>query len=61
MQCAARGDFESALAGLLALVQADRNWRDGAARRAMLDIFEQLPAGDPLLREYRTRLARSLN
>jgi len=61
MASVAAGDYESALEALLAVVQAQRDWRDGAARQAMLDIFAQLDEADPRVREYRTRLARALN
>ncbi|MEN9726939.1 MAG: Tetratricopeptide repeat, partial [Pseudomonadota bacterium] len=39
----------------------DRAYGEDAARRLMLDVFSLLPAGDPLIREYRTQLARALN
>lgn len=55
------GDCEAALATLLAIVRSDRRYGDDAARKAMLDLFTLLPDGDPLIREYRTQLARALN
>jgi len=56
---AARGDARSALEVLLAAVQADPQPKEGAARQAMLDVFNVLGA-DPLVREFRGKLARAL-
>jgi len=58
---ALKGDFKEALQGLLKVVRTDRGFRDDAARRAMIDIFTLLGADDPLVKEYRTQLARALN
>ena len=55
------GDYDAALAALLEIVRSDRRYADGAARKAMLDIFAVMSEGDPLLREYRTLLARAIN
>ncbi len=55
------GDYASALARLIDLVRTDRRYGDDAARKAIIDIFVLLPDGDPLVREYRTLLARAIN
>jgi len=55
------GDHAGALATLLEIVRRDRRYGDDAARKAMLDLFTLMPDGDPLIREYRTQLARALN
>ncbi|MGD9603583.1 MAG: thioredoxin [Gammaproteobacteria bacterium] len=55
------GDHAGALATLLDIVRHDRHYGDDAARRAMLDLFTLMPGDDPLIREYRTQLARALN
>ena len=49
-----------ALAVLLESVRRDAAHEDGAARRAMLDVFSVLGADDPLTHEYRSALARAL-
>ena len=46
---------------LLAIVARARDWNDGAARKLILQIFDLMRPGDPLLREYRMRLANLLN
>ncbi len=50
------GRHEDALSGYLEVVRADRHWQDDAGRLAMLNLFEQL-GDDPLVREYRNKLA----
>lgn len=55
------GDYAGGLATLLQIVRSDRAYGDDAARKLMIDVFALLPAGDPLIREYRTLLARALN
>ncbi len=58
---AAEGRFAAALEEALAVVSRDRGWNDGAARKLMLQIFDLMRPDDPLLREYRQRLANALN
>lgn len=55
------GDYDAGLEGLLAIVARDRAFGDDAARKLMIDVFALLPAGDPRIREYRSRLARAIN
>jgi putative thioredoxin len=57
---AAQGQYEDALRQYLEIVRHDREFRDQAARRAMLDIFELLGSGDPLVERYRSELAKVL-
>jgi len=54
------GEFEPALAQLLRIVALDRAYRDGAARLAIIHIFDLLGEGD-LVSKYRSLLARTLN
>lgn len=55
------GDYGAALGALIEVVRSDRHYAEDAARRAILDIFSLMPDGDPLIREYRTQLARAIN
>lgn len=55
------GDYDAGLESLLTVVSRDRAFGDDAARKLMIDVFALLPAGDPRIREYRTRLARAIN
>jgi putative thioredoxin len=57
---AAQGRSEEALAELLEAVRRDPAFEDGAARRAMLDLFTALGPEHPLTHEYRSALARAL-
>ena len=55
------GDFDPALERLFELLEQQRNWRDGAIHKTILDVFKLLEDSDPRLKTYRTRLARTLN
>ena len=57
---AANGDHEQALETLLGAVSRDPTWNDGAARKAMLDLFGVLGRDNPLTRTYRSRLSSAL-
>ncbi len=45
---------------LLAMIALDRAWNDETARKTMLTVFNLL-AGNPLVAEYRRKLASALN
>ena len=49
-------DFETALDYCLAIVQADRKFRDDIGRLTMLKLFDVLGKGDALAGNYRRRL-----
>jgi len=57
---AARGDYARALEHLVRIVERDKGWRDGAAKDAMLRIFNIVGKRSDLADEYRSRLARAL-
>ena len=56
LQAAAAGQFEAGLESLLTLLPDYRDFRDGVARSALLEVFECLPKGDPLASEYRRKM-----
>jgi putative thioredoxin len=51
---------EAGLETLLEMVVRDKTWNDGAARKQMLAVFNLLGA-DPLVAQYRRKLASALN
>lgn len=57
---AARGDFKGAVDSLLAIVSADREWNDQAARKQLLTVFEAAGAGSEVARDGRRRLSSIL-
>ena len=57
----ARGDTQAALNVLLTAVQSDPDADGGAARQAMLDLFNVIGKDDPLVRGYRSKLAKALH
>ena len=56
----ASGRHEEGLELLLQAVRQDRTFDDGAARKAMLDIFALLGRADPLAERYQRELSRLL-
>ncbi len=52
--------YEQALETLLYIVREDMDFQDGAAKAAMLKVFETLGSAEPLTRSYRTKLATLL-
>ncbi|HWO94698.1 MAG TPA: thioredoxin [Dehalococcoidia bacterium] len=57
---AARERYDEALAELLESVRLDPNFADGAARQAILAVFDILGLDSPLTREYQRHLASLL-
>jgi putative thioredoxin len=53
-------DYRAALDALLAVVAADRNFRDGAAKAAIVQVFAVIGQRSELADEYRQRLANLL-
>jgi putative thioredoxin len=57
---AARKQYEAALDELLESVRLDRSFADGAARKAILAVFDILGLESPLTRDYQRRLSTVL-
>ena len=56
----ATGDRDAAAATLLAMVAADRQWNEGAARARLLQIFEAIGLEDPWTAATRRKLSTVL-
>ncbi len=57
---AANGDFAAASEHLLAIVAADREWNEGAARAELLKVFEAAGPASPVAKEGRKKLSAIL-
>lgn len=60
VRAAVRGDFDQAVPALLELLTAHREWRDGAVRKTLVDIFRVLD-DDPRVKTWRGEMARRLH
>jgi putative thioredoxin len=56
----AQGQYAAGLELLLEAVRVDRTYQDGAARKAMVDVFALLGDQEPLTSTYRRRLSSIL-
>ena len=52
--------YAEGMDALLDIIRRDRGWNEEAARKTLLSVFELL-AGDPLVSQYRRKLASALN
>jgi putative thioredoxin len=57
---AAAGDLQGAVDSLLAIVAADREWNDQAARKQLLTVFEAAGPSSEIARDGRRRLSSIL-
>ncbi len=57
---AAAGDLKGAVDSLLAIVAADREWNDHAARKQLLTVFEAAGPASEIARDGRRRLSSIL-
>ncbi|MXO51693.1 tetratricopeptide repeat protein [Erythrobacter gaetbuli] len=56
----AAGQRDAAAGELLAMVEADREWNEGAARAKLIDIFNAVGLEDPWVVDTRRKLSRLL-
>lgn|GEM_PF-124894 len=61
LRAAASGKFEAGLEALLRLLRDYPDYGDGAARAALLKVFDCLPKGDPLASRYRRQMFNYLH
>jgi len=54
-------DYGPAMEQLLEIVRRERGFRDDAARKTLINLFNLLGSDNALVREYRSRLAAALN
>lgn len=57
---AGEGRYRPAMEELLAIVQRDKGWRDGEARRQLVSLFTLAAAEPDLVAEFRRKLATAL-
>ncbi len=57
---AARGDFAAAVDQLLTIIEANRDWNEGAARTQLIKIFDAAGAGSDIAKQGRRRLSALL-
>ncbi|MGH2543108.1 MAG: thioredoxin [Ardenticatenaceae bacterium] len=55
-----RGDYDTAAEQLLYVIEKQRDFRDGAAHQAILDLFTIMGEDDPRTRQYRKKLGMLL-
>ncbi len=53
--------FEPALEQLFEIMKRDRRYNDDAGRKGLLNLFEMLGSSNPLVSQYRRRIATMLN
>ncbi len=61
LRAAAAGKFEAGLEALLRLLREFPDYGDGAARAALLKVFDCLPKGDPLASRFRRQMFNYLH
>ncbi|NQT82758.1 tetratricopeptide repeat protein [bacterium] len=57
---ASEGEFVQALNVLLEVLETDKSFRDGLARKATVSIFVVMGLTNPVVKEYQSRLAQLL-
>ncbi len=57
MACVGQEDYAAGMDQFLEIIRRDRTFDDGAARKAMVQVFELLGHGHPLVTQYRSRLS----
>jgi len=60
LQLILRTNIEAAMDGLLDILREDKNYREGAARKIMIALFELLGNDHPITRAYRNEMASIL-
>lgn len=57
MGAARTGDYDTAVQDLMTIIETDRRFREGAAHKAMLDLFALMGDDDPRTVQYRQQLS----
>ncbi len=55
-----QGEYEAGMEHLLQLMKSDRSFKDDAARKTMLMVFDMLGGSGPLVNQYRSQLYKLL-